>query len=99
MFLMDLSLQLCFEPVAGGNLRHAMLMRISHHPGHARNGSNLLRRALGIAARYHDFCRWIFTMDTADGSSGILVGSGGDGASIQDYNIGFPGRMGMGQAL
>src|SRR5438270_14081015 len=96
---MDLSLRLCSESIVGSNLRHAMLMRISHHPCHARKGSNLLRRTLGIAARYHDFCRWIFTMDTANGSAGILVGGGCDGASIQDYNIGFPGRLRMGQAL
>ena len=54
--LKGLRLKFRSESCAGGNLRYTMLMRISHHPGHARQGSNLLRRALGIAARYHDFC-------------------------------------------
>ena len=38
-------------------------------------------------------------MDTADGSAGILVCGGSDGTGIQDYDIGFPGRSGLGQAL
>jgi hypothetical protein len=90
-------LQLCF--IARSNLRNAVLMRIAHHPGHAGKCGNLLRRALGIAARNHDFCRWIFTMDTADRSAGILVCGGGDSTSIQDYDVGFPRRMGLCQAL
>jgi hypothetical protein len=58
-----------------------------------------MRRPLGIAARNHDFCRWIFTMDTADGCAGVLVCRGGDRASIQDYDIGLLGRLSTGQAL
>ena len=52
-------------------------------------------RALGIAARDHDFCRWIFAMDTADGGAGVLVSGGGNRTSIQDDDIGFPRRLGL----
>lgn len=38
-------------------------------------------------------------MDAANGSAGILVRGGGDGTSVQDHDIGFPGRVGLCQAL
>jgi hypothetical protein len=38
-------------------------------------------------------------MDTANGSAGILVRGGGDGTSVQDHDIGLPGRVGLCQAL
>lgn len=93
--LKGLSVEFRLESCAGGNLRHAMLMGISHNPGHAGQGSNLLRSALSIAARDHDFCRWIFAMDTPDRGAGVLIGGGGDRASIQYDNVSFPGRMGL----
>ena len=92
---MDLSFQLWFESLPRSNLRHAMFMRISHHPCHAGKSGNLLRRTLGITARHHDFCRWIFAMDAADGGAGVLVCGGGNGTRIQDYDICFPGRLGL----
>ena len=34
-------------------------------------------------------------MDTADGGAGVLVSGGGNGTRIQDYDICFPGRLGL----
>src|SRR5882757_2750099 len=76
-----------------------MLMRVAHYPGHAWQGGNLLRSALGIAARDYNFCRWIFAMDTANGGACVLVCSGGDGTGIQHHQIGFLRRTCLGQAL
>jgi hypothetical protein len=56
-------------------------------------------RALSIAARYHDFCGGIFAMDAADGSAGVLIGGCGNGAGIQDDQIGFLSRIGRLKAL
>lgn len=92
---MDLGLKPSFESVAASYLRHAMLMRIAHYPRHSRERGDLLRRALGIAARYHDSCIWVFAMDTANGGASVLVCGGGDRASIQDDNISVAGRVGL----
>src|SRR5690348_17233249 len=56
---------LWLKAIAGGNLCHTMLMRVPHNPSDAGQGGNLLRGALGVTARHHDFCRWILSMDPA----------------------------------
>src|SRR6185312_2090765 len=72
-----LSHEFCLPFACGSNLGHTMLVGIAYHPGHAGKSGNLLRGTLGIAARYHDLCQWIFTMDSPNRGASVLIGSGG----------------------
>src|SRR6202045_2183546 len=94
-----LSLNFRRELLSCSDFAYAMLMRISHHPGHARKRGNFLRGPLGITARHHDLCHGVFAMDTANRGASVLIGGGGDGAGIQDDHVGFLGRLSLREAL
>src|SRR5579884_4363493 len=64
-------------------------MRIAHHPGNSGKSGNLLWSALCVAAGDHDFGIGIFTMNAANGGTGILVRRGGHSAGIEHNNPGF----------
>ena len=66
------------------NVRHLMLVGISHDPGYAFQRGNFLRRSLRVASRDQNFCQRIFAPYAPDGRTRILVGGSGDGAGIQD---------------
>src|SRR5260221_4208528 len=94
-----LSLNCRIEPVRGSDLRHAMLMRISPDPGHARKRGNFLRGTLGITARHHDLCIWVFAMDTANRGASILGSGGRDGTGIKAHHGGIEFGLGLSPAL
>ena len=66
-----------------------VLMRIANYecdPGQSRN---FLRRSLRVATRDHDLALGILALNSADGSTGILIGGGGYRTGIQNDYLGF----------
>jgi len=53
---------------------------------------------LRVTTCNHDLRQRVFAVDTADGSAGVLVGGGGNRASIQDDNLRFASGGGPPQA-
>ena len=60
-----------------------MLVRVPNHPADARQLSQFLGSALGVAAGNQDTAAGIFATRPADSSSHILVRFSGDGTGIQ----------------
>ena len=76
-----------------------MLVGIAHNPGNSRKCGDFLRGALGVAAGDHDFCAWVFAMNTSDGGASILVGRGSDRAGVENNNVSGYSRIGGRKAL
>jgi hypothetical protein len=72
-------------------------MRIPDYPADTRQGSNLLRRSLGVASGHDDLAIWIAAMDAAYGRSCVLIGRGGHGTGVQNHDLGLLGRGGPAQ--
>src|SRR5579864_4604014 len=71
-------------------------MRVSNHETHAWESGDFLGRALRVAAGDHDACVGLRAVDATNGLAKLVVGSGGDGASIEDDQVGvgkFVGRV------
>ncbi len=64
-------------------------MRIPNHPGDAGQLGELLGGALGVAAGNKDAGVGAAPVDPPDRLAQLIVGGGGDGARIQDHQIGF----------
>src|SRR6516164_1563312 len=75
-----------------------MLVRVPHHQADARQGTELLGRALRITTGYEDSRVGILPMNTPDGGASVLIGGSGDGAGIQYHNFGLARRSGTGQS-
>ena len=85
------------EPITGGDLGKAMLVRIAHHERNAIEGGDLLGSALRIASGDEDAGRRVGAMNAADGRTRILIGGRGDGAGVQYNEFGFRRRAGSRQ--
>ena len=73
-----------------------MLVRVADYLRDAEQAGQFFGRALGVAAGDHNFCMGIFAVHPADSGAGVLIGRGGDRASVQDYDPGFgecPGAL------
>ena len=68
-----------------GDLR---LVRVADHPLHARHRRQFFRRALRIAAGHQDARRRILAMHAADGLPHVVIRRRGDGAGVQNDEIG-----------
>ena len=82
-----------------GDVRHLVLMGIAHYPRDTGQGGKFMGRALGIAACNQNFCIRIFAMHAPDGGAGVLIGSRGDRAGIEDDDVGISGRRGAAQSF
>ncbi len=76
-----------------------MLVRIADDPGHTWQSSYLFWSTLRIAACYQDSGVGIRAMDASNSCAGILISGCGDGASVQDNNIGIGSGLRLVQAL
>ena len=63
-------------------------MRVPDDEVHTGQSPDFLGSTLGVTACNDNPAVRILTPNSADGRSGIVIGSGSDGASIQDYNRG-----------
>ena len=61
-------------------------MRISHHPAHAFERCDFLRRPLRVATGHQDLAIGILPVNSADGGAGIGIGRCGDGAGVQHHH-------------
>ena len=77
------------ESRAAGDLRQLVLVRVSDDQRDALDAGELGRSALRIAAGDHDAGLWIGAMNASNRRARILIGAGGDGASIQYNDFGF----------
>ena len=64
-----------------------VFVRIANDLGNARQGSDLSRGALCVAARNYYFASGIFAPDAANARPGILFSRGSDGAGVQHYEL------------
>lgn len=76
-----------------GDLR---LVGIAHDEGNSRESGELFGRALGVAAGDDDARGRIGGVKFADGVARLGIGGSGDGASVQDDDI---GRVSLGSDL
>ena len=81
-----------------GQRRQLMLVGVSDDLGDSGKRGNFRRRALRIAAGHDDLGLGIIAVNAADGSTGILIGGGCDGAGIQDDKFSFHSSRGTGKA-
>src|SRR5579864_1031726 len=88
----------CRDLIARCDFSNLMLVAIANHPRYARQCCNLFWCSLGITARDQNFCCRIFTMDSANGGTCILIGRGGDSAGIEDDKLGDLWRPRRGKA-
>ena len=63
-------------------------MRITNDPSHTWNSRDFLGSALRVATCDHDARIGLSAVDAADGLTKLVVGCGGDGAGVQDDEIG-----------
>ena len=80
------------EAVSGGDLRKAMLVRISDDQRDPFEGGNLFGGALRIASGNNDLRRRIRAMDAPNGGTRILVGRRSYGTCVQDDDFGCSRR-------
>src|SRR5690349_3841866 len=69
-------------------------MRIPYHPAHTRKRRQFCRRALRVTSCNQDFTVGVLAVNSADCGSHILVGGGGHGAGIEDYNFSVKRNIG-----
>ena len=65
-----------------------ILVRIADDQSHAGQSGDFLRRALRVAAGDDDARLGLRAMDAADGLAKLVVGGRGDGAGVQDDEVG-----------
>jgi ABC-type uncharacterized transport system permease subunit len=70
-------------------------VRIADHPLDARHLRQFVGSALRIATRYQNAGVRIFAMHAADGGSRVAIGLRGDGAGIQDHELGISAIGGL----
>ena len=75
------------------------LVGIADYEGDAGQGSDFFRGALGVAAGDDDAGCGICGMEFADGVAGLGVRGGGDGAGVEDHEVGGVGIRSNGVAL
>ncbi len=68
-----------------------MFVRVADHSGYARQRGDFFGSALGVASGDNNFCQRILALHAANGGAGILIGGIGDGAGIQDDEVGLCG--------
>ncbi len=73
----------------GDQIGDRILVRIADHESHAGESRDFLGRALGVAAGDDDARLGLRAMDAADGLAKLVVGGGGDGAGVQDDEVGI----------
>ena len=78
-----------------GDLR---LVRVADYERDAGESGDFFRGALGVAAGDDDFCIWIGGMEFADSVAGLRVGGSGNGAAVDNDEIGGRGGMRQGTA-
>ncbi len=66
-------------------------MRIAHHPGHTRQGGQLLRGPLRVAARDQNPRPGVGAVEPADELAGVVVGGGRDRAGVHHHQVGAAG--------
>ena len=64
------------------------LVGIADYPGDAGQGSQLFGSALGVAAGYDEANSRVCGVKLADGFAGLGVGRRGDGAGVDDNDVG-----------
>ena len=67
-------------------------MGVADHGGNAGEGGDFLRSALRITSGDDDFCQGILAFNAADGGPRVLIRSVGDGAGVENDEIGLGGR-------
>lgn len=68
-----------------------VFMRVADHRTYAPQGGDFFCGTLGVAAGDYDPGLGIFSMNAADRSAGVPVGSGGYGAGVEDDDSGLGG--------
>jgi hypothetical protein len=69
---------------------------IADDEGDTGKGGEFFGGALGVAAGDDDFCGRVGGMEFTDGVAGLGVGGGGDGAGVEDDDVGL--RFGGGRS-
>ncbi len=72
------------DEVLEGDGRGCLFVAVADHGIDARQGAELVRRALGVAARDHDAGRGVAPARPADQCSGTALGFFRNGARIDD---------------
>ena len=72
----------------GDQIGNRILVRVPDDPGHAGQSRDFLRRTLRVAAGDDDARVGLRAMDAADGLAKLVVGGRGDGAGVQDDEVG-----------
>src|SRR5437762_13516287 len=68
-----------------------MLVRVADHAGDAGQRGNFFRSALRVATGDNNFAVRIGAMNAADRGTSILIRSGGNGAGVQNHELGIGG--------
>lgn len=82
---------------AEGDGRREGFVAVAEDGGDAGQCGKFLRRALGVAAGDDDVGRRVATVDAADVGAGSAIGLGGDGAGVDEDDVGA-GRQRIGLA-
>jgi hypothetical protein len=85
--------------VSANELGNVVLMRITHHPAHAGQGSYFFRGSLRVAAGHQDLASRVVAIDPPNGGARVLISSGGNGARVQHHNLRCARRSGLLQTL
>ena len=62
---------------------------IAHHPFHAWKGGQFLRRALRVAPSHQNLGCRLLAVNFTHHLAQVVVGGGGDGAGVQDHQVGI----------
>jgi hypothetical protein len=73
---------------------HPMLVRVAHHPTHAGQSRQFLRRALRVAAGHQDAALGILAMNAPDGGAHVPVRRFGHRAGVQHHHAGVVSGIG-----
>ena len=76
-----------------------MLVGIADYLADSGQGGDLFRGALRVTSGHHNLGIGVVAMDAADRGTCVLVGRGGHGAGIENYNLGVIGRCGAVESL
>ena len=75
-----------------------MFVRVADDLAHAGQSRDFFRRALRVTAGDHDPGFGVLAVNAADGGACVLVGRGGHGAGVEDYESGLRRFVGALQA-
>jgi hypothetical protein len=73
------------------NFGELMFVRVTDYGGYAGQGGDFLGSALGIASGDNNSCQRVLALDAADGGAGVPIGGIGDGAGVQNDEVGLGG--------